>query len=96
MPQVTLLGHKTTTYTLFSGLVEYFFEGGKAQEVPVSVALEAKKKTKGNNASVFSVLALPNIVGSPDNPPIKDAVIAGIDEQNVNRKPTNLRFETWL
>lgn len=96
MPQVTLLGGEGTTYTLFNGMTEYSFKGGKSKDVPVSVALEAKKKTKGNNEKVFDVQGLPNIVGGPDDPPVKEAVIAAAFEQNVNRKPTNLRFETWL
>lgn len=92
MPQVTLLGAEGTTYTLFSGLVEYFFENGVPQKVPVSVALEAQKKTKGNNKKVFTILGLPNIVGSCDDPLVKEVAV----KQNVDRELTNLRFETWL
>jgi len=98
MPQVTLLGNEGNTYTLFQGVKEYFFEAGVPQDVPVSVALEAQKKRKAKDEPMFEVSDLPNIVGiKDDDPPVvpEEAILAS-SGQNVDRKLTNLRFETWL
>ncbi len=87
MPKATLLGTAGKDYILSYGRQSYFFKAGKAQEVPVPVALILAKKTDRKGKLLFDIEQMPAIVEA------EEVRVPEKPEQNVPVDVGQLTFE---
>ncbi len=62
MPKVTLLADEWESYSMAFGKRMFEFHGGQPVDVPVAVALEAKKRVTREKQPLFRVEELPEII----------------------------------
>jgi hypothetical protein len=89
VPKVTLIEPGAEYYLIF-GTATYRFRGGRPQEVPVAIALEAKRKVGHKNKPIFRVEEMPEILATPIPEEVPPA------DQNVTAvSPYQMRFDKW-
>ena len=87
MPKVTLLQPPYKDYTIYYGKGGFRFEGGKAKEVPVAVALLCKKKKTAKGDPLFSVAKMPEIVSvkkDKSSVPSSEEIVADISARTMS------------
>lgn len=89
MPKVTLLGPPGKDYRYHAVEREYRFVSGVTHDVPVTVALELKKKLTRKGKPLFKVEDF-DIPASPTVAPENHQIL----EQNVSM-PRQMRLGSW-
>lgn len=93
MPKVTLLRSDSEDYTIVLGRKVFIFYGGAPKDVPVAVALIARRVRDSQKQSVFQIDELPKIV-SPK--PQVNIPAPEVIEQTVLGRPRQMRVDEWL
>jgi len=96
LPKVTLRRKPWEDYSFSFGKSMFVFRGGVAQQVPVAVALELKKRKNESGEPLFDVSGMP--VVPVQSVPVQ-ALAQSKESQNVHgtkvKKANQTRFAAW-